>query len=113
LIGVLGRNRLIRVGSNIVRFLVVDPDCPTIRHAVACHRLRAFRFRSILWNEPVEKVLVTATNPVNIVLVYSTYPKLVVRNYHMERNSFNYFFYELCDIKPDREEPVNWLKEGF
>ncbi len=90
----------------------MDEECPTIRYAPFWQKLRVFRLRMLLSQKRVDKVLVTPTDPVHVVIVYSTYPTLDKRNCYMTRADFDYFFNELCgDL--NQKDVIDWKKEGF
>jgi hypothetical protein len=73
-------------------------------------------FKNWLDDQVIEKVLVTPTDPVKLVVVFSTYPSFIKTAISLTKTQFNDFRYRLCAPKPkkiDRPERVNWKKEGF
>lgn len=112
-LGVIGRQHRRNLGEKVVPFVVVDPECPTVRNIQFWRKARSyFEFLWHLQNHPPEKVLMTPTDPVYIVVVYSTYPTLSVGGRVLSKPMFRQFWDELERLSPNREG-VNWLKEGF
>ena len=67
--------------------------------------------RVVIGIESVNSILYTATDPMFIVIVVSTYPELGMLYYKMTKNSFQIFVDRMV-----REEPgslPNWAIEGF
>lgn len=115
-VGVIGRRFELDVGNrNLVTFQVVDPECPTIRNVGHDSN---WWIRSIYWLKgflsmtDVEKVLVTPTTPVYVVIVISTFPRLNMLTIKLSRADFDEFRYNLCALK-EPEPKFNWQKEGF
>lgn len=92
-------------------FVVVDPECPTVANVYAWTRIRAEQFFSMVGYETVERVLVTPTDPVFLVVIYSTYPRLEMLPLVMAKREFA-TFREMCRDYGLRQLPV-WLQKGF
>lgn len=109
------------VPDKFVDFMIVDPNCPTIRDKpndsyrryeggnvpVIQNALRAWE---------VQVVLVTPTNPVKMVIVFETFPRMEASYIVMPRHDFDHFRYVLCAPKkptPKKSNKINWMKEGF
>jgi hypothetical protein len=98
-----------------IRFLVVDPECPTIRDAAVWMSCGLRFLKDHLRTRTVEKVLVTPTNPVKLVIVYTTYPSFYAIYLRFTVAEFHIFRHQVC--APNRIKfrklDFNWMKEGF
>jgi hypothetical protein len=114
----IGRRFWLDVGDDIekrISFLVVDPECPTIRDAAVWMSCGLRFLKDHLQSRTIDKVLVTPTNPVKLVVVYTTYPSFYAIYLRFTQEQFNEFRYQVCVPKPRkvRKLDFNWMKEGF
>lgn len=106
------RRDRIDIEGREVLIQVVDPQCSTIRNRTRWPTIRPEWFHSLLWSEAIHTVLITPTDPVKIVCVWSTFPTIVAWSYQMPLERWWHFYNELSRRKPDGCK-VNWKLEGF
>jgi hypothetical protein len=98
--------------------MIVDPNCPTIRDKPASRytrysgdNLQSVKNAMRIWD--IQTVLVTPTNPVKMVIVFETYPRMDASYVSMTREDFDEFRYVLCDPnKRAKEERQDQLAQG-
>ena len=108
----IGLQRTYRFGERQATFLVVDPYCPTVQNISQWTFLRAYGLRSLLRVRAAVKVLITPTEPVKLVIVRSTYPKMSVEGYKIDLTELTYFYNELCGLEP-KNYSLDWREAGF
>ena len=113
----IGTQRQLWVGTRTVPLLVVDPNCPTIRNIEIWDEDVPF---GAFWDYMnhgygIEKLLVTPTDPVLMVVMWSTYPQFVGEGVKWPKQRYRDLI-EWCDRKAKagllRGKPA-WLTEGF
>lgn len=91
-------------------FEVVSADCPTVREG----RFRTVTPHMLLWallRDRVERILVTATDPVRLVIVRRTYPTLSYEHVRISKTDFNHFRMVVC--VPKKVISPDWKSYGF
>lgn len=107
----IGRVVIRWIGNQPIRFMVVDPECPTMRNRwPALFYPDPEDFLRCLAGKKLETVLVTPTDPVHIVVVESSFPKLKTLSYSMFRWDFDIFYNELAVQEP---QVLDWKYDGF
>lgn len=113
----IGTQRRLPVGTRTVPVLVVDPNCPTIRNISGWEEDVSFEG---FWDYMrdglgIEKLLVTPTDPVMMVIMWSTYPQFVGEGVKWPKQRYRDLI-EWCEKKAKaailRGKPA-WLTEGF
>lgn len=112
-VGVIGKKMYWKVGARVLPFLVIDPNCPTVRDRRNIPNIFGETLFEYIPRMGLEKVLLTPTDPVKVVLVRETYPTFEAKFYEMSREQFNYFKFLIRGHQPAVEKRFYWLTEGF